>query len=649
MRSQTVIGVVVVLALGYLIWSWPKIQAQAMQIRTYHYYSQFVADLHDGKIASVILDSDSHAHGDLTASATGEKRYTVDVPPDPALADKLRAIAPGVRIAVQGVGVGDRVASMLTPLILLALMFFLVWWFINRQMRASGNQALTFARSQAKLVGEGWDKVTFDEVAGMDEVKQELREIVDFLRSREKYRALGAKVPRGVLLIGPPGCGKTLLARAVAGEAQVAFFYLSGSDFVEMFVGVGASRVRDLFNQAKTHLPAIVFIDELDAVGRVRGAGIGGGHDEREQTLNALLVEMDGFDPNANVIVMAATNRPDILDPALLRPGRFDRRIVVHNPDVREREAILKVHTRNKPLQPEVDLNIIARRTPGFSGADLESLCNEGALLAARENRTTISMKDMEEARERVISGPERRSHVISDKERRIVAYHEAGHALVGTDLPGAPPVDKVTILPRAMALGYTSTMPEEDRYMMQRSELLDRVTQMLGGRAAEELVFHDVTTGAANDLEQVTDLARRMVTEFGMSEALGPVQYGKKHGPIFLARELNEERNYSEDVAQLIDSEVRVIVDNSYEQAREIVERRRPGLDALADALLEFETLDAAAVKSLIATGAMPPGVPTPLPGGTAVVDCEATDAASCPTPSPLPSLQPPLPEPGA
>ena len=649
MKSQTVIAVVVVMALGYLIWAWPKIKDSAMQVRQYHYYSVFVGDLRDGKITSVILDSDSHAHGDLAPNAANEKRYTVDVPTDPALADKLRAIAPGVNIAVQGVGVGDRAANLLTPLILLGVMFFLVWWFINRQMRASGNQALTFARSQAKLVGVSWEKVTFDEVAGMDEVKQELREIVDFLRSREKYRALGAKVPRGVLLIGPPGCGKTLLARAVAGEAQVAFFYLSGSDFVEMFVGVGASRVRDLFNQAKTHLPAIVFIDELDAVGRVRGAGIGGGHDEREQTLNALLVEMDGFDPNANVIVMAATNRPDILDPALLRPGRFDRRIVVHNPDVREREAILKVHTRNKPLEVDVDLTIIARRTPGFSGADLESLCNEGALLAARESRTTITMKDMEEARDRVISGPERRSHVISDKERRIVAYHEAGHALVGVDLPGAPPVDKVTILPRAMALGYTSTMPEEDRYMMQRSELLDRITQMLGGRAAEEIVYHDVTTGAANDLEQVTELARRMVTEFGMSEALGPLQYGKKHGPIFLARELNEERNYSEDVAQLIDSEVRQIVDRSYEQALEIVQRRRPGLDALSDALLEYETLDAAAVKTLIADGTMPGGalVPTPASGNSA--DCAPGGTLPSPTPGPKPSLNPPLPEPGA
>jgi cell division protease FtsH len=648
MRSQSVIGLIVIIALAYLIWAWPKIAGQALSVKNYKYYSEFAADLRDGKIASVTIDPANLAVGEFVPNRE-YKRFRVDVPPDPALADKLRAIAPGARIAVQGLGAGDRIAGYLTPLILLGVMFFFVWWFINRQMRASGNQALTFARSQAKLVGDSWEKVTFDEVAGMEEVKQELREIVDFLRSREKYRALGAKLPRGVLLVGPPGCGKTLLARAVAGEAQVAFFYLSGSDFVEMFVGVGASRVRDLFNQAKTHLPAIVFIDELDAVGRVRGAGIGGGHDEREQTLNALLVEMDGFDPNANVIVMSATNRPDILDPALLRPGRFDRRIVVSNPDVREREGILKVHTRNKPLELDVDLTILARRTPGFSGADLESLCNEGALLAARENRTRITMKDMEEARDRVISGPERRSRVISDKERRIVAYHEAGHALVGVDLPDAPPVDKVTILPRAMTLGYTSTMPEEDRYMMARSELIDRVTQTLGGRAAEELVFNDVTTGAANDLEQVTDLVRRMVTEFGMSDVLGPLQYGKKHGPIFLARELSEERNYSEEVARIIDAEVRRIVDDCYAQAREIVGRRRPTLDALADALLEHETLDAAAVKSLVTTGIMPGLAPSPKEGVDVATGEPAEARSQTASPSPKPALLPPLPEPGA
>ncbi len=606
MRNQPLVAVLVIVALIYLVWAWPRIAGQPTQIKHYQYYSDFLEDLRAGKIASVTIVGGQRAEGQFVA---GERyrRYRVDVPPDPKLADRLHEIAPDVKIAVTGISLGERMAGYLGQVLLLAAMIFLVWWLIARQMRMSGNQALNFGRSQARLVGENWKKVTFDDVAGMEEVKEELQEIVEFLRDREKFRRLGAKVPKGVLLVGPPGCGKTLLARAVAGEANVAFFYISGSDFVEMFVGVGASRVRDLFNQAKQHLPAIIFIDELDAVGRVRGAGIGGGHDEREQTLNALLVEMDGFDPNANVIVMAATNRPDILDPALLRPGRFDRRIVVSNPDVREREEILKIHTRNKPLDDDVDLKAIARRTPGFTGADLEALCNEAALLAARRNKTKISMAEMEEARDRVIAGPERRTRVISEKERRIVAYHEAGHALVGSKLENAPPVDKVTILPRAMSLGYTSTTPEEDRYMMTRSELLDRITQTLGGRAAEEIVFHDVTTGAANDLEQVTEMARRMVTEFGMSERLGPLQYGKKHGPIFLARDLAEERNYSEEVAKLIDEEIRRIVDECYQRAKQILLEHRDRLDALAQALLEHETLDAAQVKAVIETGKLP------------------------------------------
>jgi len=434
-----------------------------------------------------------------------------------------------------------------------------------------------------------------------------LQEIVEFLRDPERFRAIGAKIPRGVLLVGPPGCGKTLLARAVAGEAGVAFFYISGSDFVEMFVGVGASRVRDLFNQAKQHLPAIIFIDELDAVGRLRGAGLGGGHDEREQTLNALLVEMDGFDPNSDIIILAATNRPDILDPALLRPGRFDRRVVVPNPDYKERLAILELYIKDKPMAPGVDIESLAKRTPGFSGADLEALVNEAALLAARKRQKQITMTDLDEAIERVLAGPERRSRVLSEKERRIVAYHEAGHALVGSLLPDFAPTYKVTILPRGMAMGYTISLPEEDRYLSSRTELINQMTQALGGRVAEEIVFGDITTGAANDLERVTEVAREMVTEFGMSEKLGPITYGRKHGPVFLGKEFAEERNYSEEAARLIDTEIRNLVDHCYTRARELVLEKRDRLDLLAQALLERETLTQEEVQSLVEHGVLP------------------------------------------
>ncbi|PWH17818.1 MAG: cell division protein FtsH, partial [Anaerolineae bacterium] len=439
-----------------------------------------------------------------------------------------------------------------------------VFWFVFRQAQGSNSAALSFGKSRARMFTGDQPKVTFQDVAGVEEAKEELREVVEFLREPEKFISLGARIPKGVLLVGPPGTGKTLLAKAVSGEAGVPFFSISGSEFVEMFVGVGASRVRDLFDQAKRHSPCIVFVDEIDAVGRQRGAGLGGSHDEREQTLNQMLVEMDGFDTDTNVIIVAATNRPDILDPALLRPGRFDRRVILDRPDMRGREAILKVHTRGKPLAPEVDLAVIARSTPGFVGADLENLVNEAAILAARRNKKMIGQAELEEAIERVIAGPERKSRLISAEEKRIVAYHEAGHAVVMNALPEADPVHKVSIIARGMAGGYTMALPEEDRTLMPRKKLIADMVGLLGGRAAEELVFDDITSGAANDLERVTRMARSMVTRLGMSEELGPLVYGQKEELIFLGREIAEQRDYSEAVAQKIDEEVRKLVNQA-------------------------------------------------------------------------------------
>ncbi|NLC58733.1 MAG: ATP-dependent zinc metalloprotease FtsH, partial [Armatimonadetes bacterium] len=458
--------------------------------------------------------------------------------------------------------------SVLFPVLVLAAL----WFFMLRQAQSGGNQALAFGRSRAKRFSENVPKVKFEDVAGVDEAKQELAEVVDFLRNAKKFQALGAKIPKGVLLLGPPGCGKTLLARAIAGEAQVPFFHISGSDFVEMFVGVGASRVRDLFETAKANRPSLIFIDEIDAVGRQRGAGLGGGHDEREQTLNQLLVEMDGFDPNSGVILIAATNRPDVLDPALLRPGRFDRRVVVDHPDAHGRRGILEVHTKGKPLGADVDLDALSRRTPGFSGADLANLVNEAALIAARREKTAVWMEDFEDAIDKVVAGPERRSRIMSEKVKEMVAYHEVGHAIVGHMMPTVDPVHKVSILPRGMALGYTMTLPVEDKYLTSKSELLDQITFALGGRAAEELVFDEMTTGAENDLNRSTETARRMVCEFGMSEKLGPLTLGRRHGNPFLGRDLMEDRNYSEEVASAIDQEVRRIVDECYERARNIL-----------------------------------------------------------------------------
>jgi cell division protease FtsH len=467
-----------------------------------------------------------------------------------------------------------------------------VFWFLFRQAQGSNNAAMSFGKSRARMFTGDQPTVTFQDVAGVEEAKEELKEVVEFLREPEKFISLGARIPKGVLLVGPPGTGKTLLAKAVSGEAGVPFFSISGSEFVEMFVGVGASRVRDLFEQAKRHSPCIVFVDEIDAVGRQRGAGLGGSHDEREQTLNQMLVEMDGFDTDTNVIIMAATNRPDILDPALLRPGRFDRRVVLDRPDMRGREMILRVHIKGKPLATEVDLGVLARSTPGFVGADLENLVNEAAILAARRNLKMIGQPELEEAIERVIAGPERKSRLISEDEKRIVAYHEAGHAVVMNVLPEADPVHKVSIIARGMTGGYTMALPEDDRTLMPRKKLIAEMVGLLGGRAAEELVFDDITSGASNDLERVTKLARAMVTRLGMSNQLGPMVYGQKEELIFLGREISEQRDYSEAVAEEIDGEVRRLVGEAFKQARQILIEYRDKLDAVARRLLEVETV---------------------------------------------------------
>jgi cell division protease FtsH len=498
----------------------------------------------------------------------------------------------------------------LLPFLLLGGAFF----FIFRQAQGSNNAAMSFGKSRARMFTGDHPTVTFDDVAGADESKEELAEVVEFLREPQKFIALGARIPKGVLLVGPPGTGKTLLAKAVSGEAGVPFFSISGSEFVEMFVGVGASRVRDLFEQAKRHSPCIIFVDEIDAVGRQRGAGLGGSHDEREQTLNQMLVEMDGFDTDTNIIIMAATNRPDILDPALLRPGRFDRRVLLDRPDVRGREAILKVHTRGKPVDPKVDMTVLARSTPGFVGADIENLVNEAAILAARRNKQIITQSEFEEAIEKVIAGPERKSRLISAEEKRIVAYHEAGHAVVMNTLPEADPVQKVSIISRGMAAGYTMPLPSEDRILMSRKKLIAEMIGLLGGRAAEELVFDDITSGASNDIERVTKVARTMVTRLGMSDHLGPMVYGQQEELIFLGREISEQRDYSEAVAEQIDQQVRKLVNDAHEHARNILIQYRQKLDEVAARLLETETLSREEFEKLF-----PP--PVPKRSGTPVI----------------------------
>jgi cell division protease FtsH len=476
-----------------------------------------------------------------------------------------------------------------------------VFIFILMQMQGGGNRVMSFGKAKAKQVTRDMPKVTFKDVAGAEEAVEELYEIKEFLAKPQKFRAMGAKIPKGVLLYGPPGTGKTLLARAVAGEAGVPFFSISGSDFVEMFVGVGASRVRDLFEQAKAQAPAIIFVDEIDAVGRHRGAGLGGGHDEREQTLNQLLVEMDGFDVKTGVILIAATNRPDILDPALLRPGRFDRQIVVDRPDIKGREKILEVHAKGKPLAPEVDLKVIARSTPGFTGADLANTINEAALLSARRDRDVIGQAELEEAIDRVIAGPERRSKVMTDEEKKLTAYHEGGHALVGHALPHADPVHKVTIIPRGRAGGYTRSLPLQDKSFQRRSELVDSLAQALGGRTAEEIVFGDPSTGAYSDIEQATEMARSMVMEHGMSDKVGPMRYGTPKAQVFLGRDYNQSVEYSDEVAAMIDSEIRKLITQAHDEARAILLFHRDGLDRIAEALLERETLYAADIAEIL------------------------------------------------
>jgi len=557
--------------------------------------NQVAADIQNGKISEIEISEDNslklvyqdgterEAKKEADASFV-EQLISLGVSPQ-ALSPEhtsLEVVAPSgwVKFGI--------IALSIIPYVLLIGVF----WFVMRQAQGSNSSAMSFGKSKARMFSGDQPTVTFEDVAGVDEAKDDLKEIVEFLREPEKFIALGARIPKGVLLVGQPGTGKTLMAKAVSGEAGVPFFSISGSEFVEMFVGVGASRVRDLFEQAKRHSPCIVFVDEIDAVGRQRGAGLGGSHDEREQTLNQILVEMDGFDTDTNIIIIAATNRPDILDPALMRPGRFDRRVVLDRPDVRGREEILKVHTRGKPIDPDVDLSVIARATPGFVGADLENLVNEGAILSARRGKKSIQQPELQEAIERIVAGPERKSRLISENEKLIVAYHEAGHAILAHVLPNTDPVYKITIVPRGMAYGYMWAIPDEDREMISRNKLLDDMTMALGGRAAEELIFDDITAGASNDMEKVTQMARNMVMRMGMSEKLGTRVYGQKQELVFLGREISEQRDYSESIAEVIDDEVLSLVNGAFQRARKILTKYDDKLEAVAQKLIEIETL---------------------------------------------------------
>ncbi|WP_445613330.1 ATP-dependent zinc metalloprotease FtsH [Geobacillus sp. YF-1] len=572
-------------------------------------YDRFITHLENGDVESFSIKPERGVYeikGRLRTYNEGQYFSTYVVNSDKVL-DRIDAAAARTRVEVVPADETSGWVTFFTSILPFVIMFILFFFLLN-QAQGGGSRVMNFGKSRARLYTDDKRKVRFRDVAGADEEKEELVEIVEFLKDPRKFAELGARIPKGVLLVGPPGTGKTLLARAVAGEAGVPFFSISGSDFVEMFVGVGASRVRDLFETAKKNAPCIIFIDEIDAVGRQRGAGLGGGHDEREQTLNQLLVEMDGFNGNEGIIIIAATNRPDILDPALLRPGRFDRQITVDRPDVKGREAVLRVHARNKPLDESVDLKAIAMRTPGFSGADLENLLNEAALVAARRNKKKIDMSDIDEATDRVIAGPAKKSRVISEKERRIVAFHEAGHTVIGMVLADAEMVHKVTIVPRGQAGGYAVMLPKEDRYFMTKAELMDKITGLLGGRVAEEIVFNEVSTGAHNDFQRATNIARRMVTEFGMSEKLGPLQFGQPSGQVFLGRDLHNEQNYSDKIAYEIDLEIQRIIKECYDKAKQILTEYRDKLDLIANTLLEVETLDAEQIKHLFEHGTLPP-----------------------------------------
>jgi len=608
--AKTIIFWMSIVLLGVMLWK--LVSANGGQPREEKpSYSEFMAKVERGDVKELTMYLSPNSY-DLQGEYVNpaNRKFDVMIPKEdaPVVTKALRDKA--VQISVKEVRSGDWVLLLLNGLPLLLLVGFCL--FLMRQMQAGGNKALSFGKSRARLLSAQQKKATFKDVAGTDEAKEELQEIIEFLKDPQKFQKLGGRIPKGVLLVGPPGTGKTLLARAIAGEANVPFFSISGSDFVEMFVGVGASRVRDLFEQGKKNAPCIIFIDEIDAVGRHRGAGLGGGHDEREQTLNALLVEMDGFESNEGVILIAATNRPDVLDPALLRPGRFDRRVVVARPDVKGREEILRVHTRKVPIGDDVDLSIIARGTPGFSGADLANLVNEAALWAARQNRKFVMMVDFEMSKDKVLMGVERKSMILSDEEKKNTAYHEAGHALVAAMTPGADPVHKVTIIPRGMALGLTMQLPEDDKHTYTRGYLEGMLAVLMGGRSAEEIFLGHITTGAGNDIERATDIARNMVCEWGMSE-LGPLAYGKKDEAIFLGREIAQHRDYSEDTAIQIDKEVKRIVNGGYEKAKNLLQSNRETLESIAQALLEREVLDANEVKLLMEGKPLPEKPRTP------------------------------------
>lgn len=568
-------------------------------------YSDFLEMVESGGVLQVTIQ------GDQITGIAGQGQFKTFAPKDPELIQLLRS--KGVKIAVKPPDDSSWFQMILSWVPMLLLIG--VWVFFMRQMQVGGGKALSFGKSKARLISENQDKVTFQDVAGIEEAKGELEEIVDFLKDPKKFTRLGGRIPKGVLLVGSPGTGKTLLARAIAGEAGVPFFSISGSDFVEMFVGVGASRVRDLFMQGKKHAPCIIFIDEIDAVGRHRGAGLGGGHDEREQTLNQLLVEMDGFESNEGVILISATNRPDVLDPALLRPGRFDRQVVVPVPDIRGREGILKVHLKKKTVGEDVDVGILARGTPGFTGADIENMVNEAALMAAKRDKDKIEMTDFEDAKDKVLMGTERKSMIISEKERRITAYHEAGHTLVTRLLPNTDPIHKVTIIPRGRALGLTQQLPMDEKHTYPKDFLISNITILMAGRASEEIVLNIKTTGAGNDIERATELAHRMVCEYGMSDAMGPLTFGKGDEQIFLGREIARHRDYSEHTAQEIDAEVRQLVTGAYEKALELIRGNIELLHKMANALLEKETLDSRDLDQIF----------PPLPAGKAEADAQA------------------------